>query len=915
MSLYTFGKGLFEAGKLGLKKYAKKGKKYYEKKAATAKEKLSQAGETIDRTFQGAKQTGAEGLRQTKILGKNLLRKPRTPKFEKRTVLGKGRDLATIGLTGADIAQTGYQFAPLFQEDEDFTAANAAFGLAGLAGLVPLGRATRRSFRRLGLDKDATRAGGKESLDVTKLDRKIERPFERAALAGTGLGGTALLYDAFGPKPKLEVPKTPELTLGLEDDANQFDNLIEKVTGPKEKEVLRDIEQKRQIGKPYSDEEVNTMLETARATDRATEAQKNQEEPITPGEAARPPGDGGEPPVTDIQAIDGAVEDPDSALTTEKPPGTTEIDIDKNPEAAVNDADKTATDLLKNPGNPTGDKNNPAILPPASIDIGGITVRAEFMKKDFEGVKAAMKRYEEHLQGKRDKMMTFEQYQEKYKDILGGGDFAEEKNLAMFKWAMAMMTGRTNEAGLMGFLDIAGQAGLVYADDVAAIQAQQRAERQAIGASFLQYEQDLQKYLDAGELTALQNDVALQTDIANEEVNSRQQYFNNLIAIADLQDRINARKDAANKQMSYDKNREFIMVNDDKGFEGKSRKEIAIGKDGKRYEIIQTGIPGVGEKMVPLTEGGPSIQPLSPERTSKVMSQLSALNLGIEFADRVIAADTKFLGTGGAIEGFFTNFTDLMNEWGSMTGILNNGSPAYAGDLSSIKNNTMVDAKIQEMIINNAGYKGMDKDAVINKDKVTRERNRLLAQYNKDQAEAVADYTEIIEAMDKGQVSKLIKGDARKEILATKDKSLRERKIKQLAELRLIQNRMKYIVANADKGEDRLTVADVNNAAQTTAIFEFLKAGKTVRANYTALKQTLNARATQLATQFNAQAGDMSLVKNLTHLDYVRRWMKRTGQDVPNTQSTFENTDTDSLFGVLNIDLGGTRAFPRPGQN
>ena len=81
--------------------------------------------------------------------------------------------------------------------------------------------------------------------------------------------------------------------------------------------------------------------------------------------------------------------------------------------------------------------------------------------------------------------------------------------------------------------------------------------------------------------------------------------------------------------MSYDKNRQFIMVNDPNGFEGKSRKEIAIGKDGKRYEIIQTGEPGVGEKMVPLTEGGTAIEPLSPERTSKVMSQLSALNLGI----------------------------------------------------------------------------------------------------------------------------------------------------------------------------------------------------------------------------------------------------------------------------------------------
>ena len=280
MSLYTIGKGLFEAGKLGLKKYAKKGKKYYEKKAPTAKEKLSKAGETVDRTFQGAKQTGAEGLRQTKILGKNLLRQPKTRKFEKRTVLGKARDIATPVALGADVVGTGAQLAPLFQEGEDFTAANAAFGLAGLAGLVPLGRATRRSFRRLGLDKDATRAGGKESLDVTKLDRKIERPFERAAFAGSGLGLTALGYDMFGPKPKLEVPKTPELTLGLEEDANQFNNLIQEVEGPAVKEVLRDIEQKRQIGKPYREEEIDSMMETARATDRATAAQEKQEEQL-----------------------------------------------------------------------------------------------------------------------------------------------------------------------------------------------------------------------------------------------------------------------------------------------------------------------------------------------------------------------------------------------------------------------------------------------------------------------------------------------------------------------------------------------------------------------------------------------------------------------------------------------------------
>ena len=134
MSLYTLGKGLFEAGKLGVKQFAKKqAKKIPKEKVQSARDKLDKAGQTIDRAAQAAKKTGADALRQSKILGKNVLRQPKKPPFEKRTGLGTARDIGSVGLAGSEFAGTAYQFAPLFNDEEDFTASNAAFGLAGLA--------------------------------------------------------------------------------------------------------------------------------------------------------------------------------------------------------------------------------------------------------------------------------------------------------------------------------------------------------------------------------------------------------------------------------------------------------------------------------------------------------------------------------------------------------------------------------------------------------------------------------------------------------------------------------------------------------------------------------------------------------------------------------------------------------------
>ena len=56
MSLLSVGKGLFEAGKLGVKQFAKKqAKKIPKEKVQSARDKLDKAGQAIDRTKQAAK--------------------------------------------------------------------------------------------------------------------------------------------------------------------------------------------------------------------------------------------------------------------------------------------------------------------------------------------------------------------------------------------------------------------------------------------------------------------------------------------------------------------------------------------------------------------------------------------------------------------------------------------------------------------------------------------------------------------------------------------------------------------------------------------------------------------------------------------------------------------------------------------
>ena len=69
---------------------------------------------------------------------------------------------------------------------------------------------------------------------------------------------------------------------------------------------------------------------------------------------------------------------------------------------------------------------------------------------------------------------------------------------------------------------------------------------------------------------------------------------------------------------------------------------------------------------------------------------------------------------------------------------------------------------------------------------------------------------------------------------------VKKEKVRQaLAAYKVYENKLKYILANANKAEDRLTRADINDAEDQVRIFEF-KDGKVILEKYKLVKRMLN---------------------------------------------------------------------------
>jgi hypothetical protein len=103
-----------------------------------------------------------------------------------------------------------------------------------------------------------------------------------------------------------------------------------------------------------------------------------------------------------------------------------------------------------------------------------------------------------------------------------------------------------------------------------------------------------------------------------------------------------------------------------------------------------------------------------------------------------------------------------------------------------------------------------------------------------------------------------------------------DRELDIITKLAFAEHRMKYVLANANKGDtDRLAQRDIDDAAKSTAIMTFLKSPRTVSNNYKQIEST-----------FNKKLGEnIALLKSSAVTD---DWILKNAGNVPGVQKIYE---------------------------
>lgn len=206
----------------------------------------------------------------------------------------------------------------------------------------------------------------------------------------------------------------------------------------------------------------------------------------------------------------------------------------------------------------------------------------------------------------------------------------------------------------------------------------------------------------------------------------------------------------------------------------------------------------------------------------KLRTQLSGQNLGVGMAQFVIDLPDDQIGPRGLIKGGMENVVGGLDAL--ITGEAG-GNP---------------DLYLQNMVSSNADPE--DRDAISK-------------QLQEDLAEA----------------RKITKTDrttlAKAGIFRPSDEELAN-----IVQAKLVEVRLKYLIANANKQEDRLTQRDIDAAGERTQIFGLLLSPKTIRTNMASIINDLNNQFAATVGNYQALGGSNNFLTSLDNMNMIKEY-------------------------------------------
>ena len=367
----------------------------------------------------------------------------------------------------------------------------------------------------------------------------------------------------------------------------------------------------------------------------------------------------------------------------------------------------------------------------------------------------------------------FNAFYERITNLTGGND--QTNNLLLFKFATGLMSGKTAEKGVRGFLDVAGQAGSGVADTALALFSKEKDRRNDLAVAFLKAKE---KQKDTGTIKA-------------------------------------------------DKTRRTVVVRDPNLPFGARTVEIGTDKDTGLDIMFVPTADGSGTKAVPMKYTEYTPVKISPARLDKMRKQLSSIEQGYKFTQIVDSLPKEAFGLTAKGKLGFEKVTGAIGDVFELAGI---------GDIGTASSNT--DAEIIDLITSD---KLDDAGNIVASTEAER----------KETQELVDDYKKEIRSITDG--AKTTGGE-----------------LDNITRARLIEVRMKYILANANKSEDRLTRADVQDAEQATKIMGLFTGEKEVKSSYKNLAKDLEAQFLRLSKNYIEAGGNEEFLMSFEQMPYIR---------------------------------------------
>lgn len=453
----------------------------------------------------------------------------------------------------------------------------------------------------------------------------------------------------------------------------------------------------------------------------------------------------------------------------------------------------------------------------------------EVIDENFENSESKIQELRNKLKEDEASMKTFDEFRDTFRKNSGYDGNRKLLDYVILQMGLDMMSGKSYQQGLSGFLDILGQAGSTAVEKGMAIAQSEQELNQGLALKFEEYEKDMETYLTEGEKDIINAQLANIQSRDKSTIEALQAQYGAEFDIDKLFFNMLVKKQEAEEGQDLGLEEGEVNIQ----FANKTFYRGLQNFVGKRQKGSGTMFIEVKGKFVPLTSvfgTDASYNETERDKTlaGKARSQIDYAYNGIKMVQLFKAMNNNLEpGTQGAFGNIISKGIGYEKAIRNIIGLKDDGTQIsgtpYADQLKNLsESNVLYGADVESLIIKNTDA-GEDRDNFIKsyKDEVKQAENEA----NKGSSYVRNFYT------------KLYKGKGN---LSDEEKATKVRKA--LSTYAVIQTKLKYIIANANKAEDRLTQKDIENAAELTDILVFGVDPKVIEDKYDSMLKSLNVK-------------------------------------------------------------------------